>query len=217
MRKTASTARKHRGRKPRSPAPPLSSPAPAPPPETLAAEEFEQRLGRSHRQGGALILLTTPKGALPAQQRLSESFALEERSCDQLLLAAMHEVASEKGVDWQKALEADSHPGSREWANLQRLLELALPKLEKRLLETAGTVLLTSPGLLGRYDQIGLFERLKEPEPGRPLRGLWTLLPSNEQSAGPRLAGKAIPVLGPAEWAWTPESWIQGAHRVAPE
>ena len=133
----------------------------------------------------------------------------------------MHRVAEKAKVDWKVALLADAQPGSRDWTNLLRLVELALPEVEAELLATPGTVLLTDPGLLARYDQIAMLERLRErlkkPEEGRALHALWTLVPSNDQSSGPKLQGKAIPVLSPAEWAWTPESWVRGAHLAKAE
>ncbi len=48
-------------------------------------------------------------------------------------------------------------------------------------------MLLTEPGLLGRYDRLdlleGLRERLASPEPGRALRGLWVVVASASLTA----------------------------------
>jgi len=34
------------------------------------------------------------------------------------------------------------------------------------------------------------------------------LIPADEQSPLPMMEGKAVPVIGPAEWARVPERWI---------
>ncbi len=193
------------------------TPRPAPPAETLAAEECERRLRRAAEPGAWLVLRTLPQLAQRAAECLTERFALTHLSGDRLLLDALRETAEAARVDWDVVLAADAAaPESRDGRNLRRLVERALPAVEQRLLAGAGTVLLTEPGLLGRYDRLdlleGLRERLARPEPQRTLAGLWTLVPSDEQSEAPRLHGRAIPVLGPGDQTWLPESWVNGAH-----
>lgn len=193
------------------------TPRAAPPPETVAAEEFERRLRRAADRGGFLVLLALPERAGHAAEAIADRFEVTHLSLDRLFLDALHAAAAAANVDWRVVLAADAaDPGSRDWRNLQRLVERALPKVEERLLATPGTVLLTEPGLLGRYDRLDLFERLRErltrPEEGRALTGLWVLVPSDEQSEAPRLHGRAIPVLGSGDRGWVPESWVTGAH-----
>lgn len=193
------------------------TPRPAPLPETLAAEDFEQRLQRSAEEGAWLALLTVPQLAGRLAEELGRRFALTRYSFDRLLLDALKEAAGALNVDWRVVLRADAaEPASRDWNNLKRLVTRALPRVEERLLATEGTVLLTEPGLLGRYDHLDLLESLRErlalPEAGRALRGLWVVVASDEQHDVPRLHGRPLPVIGPGDWAWVPESWIRGAH-----
>jgi hypothetical protein len=46
------------------------------------------------------------------------------------------------------------------------------------------------------------------------LHGLWVLLAADEQSVLPILNGKAVPVIGPGQWARIPEAWIYNRHRA---
>lgn len=197
-----------------------SSPRPAPDEETLAAQDFEQRLRRADTQGSWLALLTLPQLTQRTAERLRERFPeLVPLSGDRLLIGALRRAADRLGVAWSVVLEADAaEPGSGDWRNLQRLVEHALGEVETELLDQPGTVLLSEAGLFGRYDRLdlleGLRERLASPEEGRALRGLWLLVPGDQQSDAPRLAGRALPVIGPGDWARVPESWVSGAHLV---
>jgi len=76
------------------------------------------------------------------------------------------------------------------------------------------TVLMVYPGLLPRYDQMDLLTRLRE-QVGRPggIPGLWMLIASDAQTTLPVIDGKAVPVIGPAEWARIPDGWLRNVHR----
>ena len=72
-----------------------------------------------------------------------------------------------------------------------------------------------APGLLARYDQLGLFDRLRARiMDGGPLRTCWTLLPADDQTDRPLVDGQAVPVLTPNEWARVPRSWLKNLHRA---
>jgi hypothetical protein len=67
---------------------------------------------------------------------------------------------------------------------------------------------------LARYDQMDLLSQVRE-KVGRPdgIPGLWMLIPADLQTQLPVIDGKPVPVIGPAEWARIPESWLRNAHR----
>ena len=48
---------------------------------------------------------------------------------------------------------------------------------------------------------------------GGVLRGLWVLLPSDEQNALPTLDRKEVPVISSNQWARIPEAWLANANR----
>jgi hypothetical protein len=89
-----------------------------------------------------------------------------------------------------------------------------LPAVEQALLRAPGPVLLVYPGLLARYDQIQLFERLREAcLQRREAPGLIVLIAADEQRHMPVLDGKPIPVILASEWTRIPEAWLENVHR----
>jgi len=91
----------------------------------------------------------------------------------------------------------------------------ALPQAEEQLVGTHGTVLLENAGLLARYGQLGLVDRLRAAASGsQPLDGCWLLVPADEQGTMPTLDGEAVPALTPNEWARIPRPWLRNVHRA---
>ena len=89
-----------------------------------------------------------------------------------------------------------------------------MPVVEQALLTATGPVLLVYPGLLARYDQIPLLERLREACGRRDKApGFIALIAADEQHHMPVLDGKPIPVILASEWVRIPEAWLQNVHR----
>ncbi|MBF0261191.1 MAG: BREX system serine/threonine kinase PglW [Magnetococcales bacterium] len=185
------------------------------PPEVADARAFQKRLEKAAREGTFLALRVPPKKAEAMARRLESRFGFTVMSLDVLILEALREVAREKRImRWEVILEADGDPPeSRNWGNLMALVKLAIPKVEARIKAESGTVLLTDPGLLARYGRMDLISRLQE-QTLRPegLFGLWMLIPSDDQNAGPCINGAAVPVMTPGQWARIPDGWIKGLH-----
>lgn len=184
--------------------------------EELAVEAFESRLQR----GGWLVLRTPPRDARRALEALTDHYPVVHRSGDRLLLHALRRAAEEHRIpDWSVVLRADAaDPHSTDGRNLRSLVEAALPRVEAELLQTTGTVLLTEPGLLGRYDHLNLLERLRDrlalPDPERKLGGLWILIPSDDQSDAPKIYGRVLGLVSPAsECLPIPTAWLRRARR----
>jgi len=177
-----------------------------------AAARFERLLRRSARDRGFLVLTVTPRLAERAASALAhnlERHGLRRLSLERLLIEAMLRVAEREGADWDVILAADAAPrSSDDWALLVDLVRHhALPEVETTLESSAGTVLLTHPGLLARYDALAFLERLRE-RCGRGL-GAWVLVPTGDPTARPVLDGRALPVLGPNDWVAVPEAWVE--------
>ncbi len=188
-------------------------------PEVADARAFQQRLEKAAREGTFLALRVPPKHAGRMEHHLQERFGLTVKSMDALFLAALRDVAREKKIRrWEVILEADGeNPESRNWGNLMALVNLAIPRVEEQIKAESGTVLLTDPGLLARYGRMDLISRLQDQvflHGGRPegLFGLWMLIPSDDQNAGPSINGEAVPVITPGQWARIPDGWIHGLH-----
>ncbi len=187
-------------------------------PAVSVAQEVEQRLERATRDGGLLVLLVPPSDAVQAGRDL-ERLPITAVDVDRLLLGALRAQADARGVKWHAVLGADaSAPGERLWGRLQTLVAGAIADVEEQIAATKGTVLLLNPGLLVRYGQIGLIERLRDRIlAGGPLVGLWVLVPADRQSDRPLLDGTPIPILTPNEVLRLPGPWLRNVHRARPE
>ena len=106
-------------------------------------------------------------------------------------------------------------PDSRDWRNLHLLIGRAMPAVAQTLFAAEKPVLLVYPGLLTRYDQIHVLEKLRDACTQRQnAPGFLVLIASDEQRTMPVLDGKPVPVILASEWARLPEAWLTNAHRA---
>ena len=192
-------------------------PRPATDPDVVAASDFERRLSDAQRNGGMLSLMAHPE-ELPRAAAELRRMGVTVIDFDALLIGQMHAVADELRItDWDLVLAADaSDRASEEWTRLTRLVQRAMSTVEDRIANTAGTVLLEHVGLLGRYAQLGLFDRLRARiMAGGPLKACWTLIPADDQADRPSVDGHAIPVLTSNEYSRIPMPWLRNLHRAA--
>jgi hypothetical protein len=97
----------------------------------------------------------------------------------------------------------------------------ALAPVQAELLHGPDHILLTHPGLLARYDALGLLDELRErttrqPEPDQTLRTMWVLVPADDPDALPTIQGKAVPITSSAERLALPDAWLRNLHRTHP-
>ncbi|MDA0169809.1 BREX system serine/threonine kinase PglW [Solirubrobacter taibaiensis] len=185
-------------------------------PDVVTARDFERRLADAQRNGGMLSLMAYPQ-ELPDAAGELRRLGLTVIDVDALLIGQMHATAEELGADWSVVVAADaSDRASENWTNLTRLVQRAMSAVQASIVDTEGTVLLENVGLLGRYAQLSLFDRLREQiMAGAPLRACWTLIPTDDQADRPAVDGHAIPVLTTNEYARIPKPWLRNLHRAA--
>jgi len=186
------------------------------------AAAAEERLQRSLRQGGLLVLTTAVRLGRHADaelvRRFGTSHGLTRMNCDALLLAELKLQAAAAGVDWNVVLRADAaDKGSRDWTNLMRLVQRALPALRAAVLQNASPVLMVSAGLLARYELMPLIAEI-EATAGRPGQtpSVWLLLPTAQQGL-PVIDGVAVPMVNNIHNTQTlalPQAWIENQHRA---
>jgi hypothetical protein len=195
--------------------------------ETADATAVEERLNRSLRQGGLLVLTVHPRIARHAESELLHRFGqpgtrpapLQRTSFDGLMLSALREQAAAAGVDWNVVLEADAADrGSRHWINLQRLVHRTLPTLRTALLKSTAPILLVSAGLLARYQLMTLISEIEE-DAGRPdnTPSVWLMLPTAHQGL-PVIDGVAVPIVNNMQNTRTlalPQAWVENKHRAS--
>lgn len=187
---------------------------PSPRFEELSPEEtdlrlFDERLKHAVENGAFLALTVSPKALARVEKRLTESYPVERKSLDAVLLRHMHAVVEERKADWSVVVRADAaSKDSGDWANLLRVVRLALPRVRAELGGSERTVLLTNPGLLARYDQLSFLDELRDAagRTGGP-PGLWLLVPADGQEEKPVIDGKPVPVYSRGQWKRVPEAW----------
>lgn len=188
------------------------------------AQAAEIRLQRALKSGGLLVLTVEPRQARHAEAELLRRFgpdstttpALQRMSFDALLLKALRAEADRARVDWSMVLRADAaEPGSRDWANLQRLVQRTLASLKPLLLDNPAPLLLTNVGLLARYDLMELVTEM-EASAGRPghTPAVWLLLPSHKEGL-PVIDGVPVPLVNSTQAFGLPTAWIENKHRAA--
>ncbi|MEA5465558.1 BREX system serine/threonine kinase PglW [Leptothoe sp. PORK10 BA2] len=181
-------------------------------PEEADARMLEERLERSIKDGAFLALLVNPKRYQEAKEELCQRFPVQLIDYEALFLKALRQVADKAKVKWELVLQTDGTPHSGDWNKLMLLVGRAMPLVEAELLQADRTILLIYPGLLARYDQMTLLERLRE-KVGRDdgIPGLWLLLPNGQQAT---IDGKAVPLLSPGQRAKLTDDWIGNRHRA---
>ena len=186
-------------------------------PDIAEAASIENRLRHSAAEGGYLILTVEPSQLERARAELAARFDLDACDLDDLFLESLHTEAERARASWDVVLAADAKAhNSTDWANLQRLVDRALPGIEGRLRSVQKTCLALHPGLLARYGHMNLIGGLAADvgRPGGP-RGLWVLAPDNGSHTLPRLNGVPIPITNPAQHTRLTSAWLRNEHRAA--
>jgi serine/threonine protein kinase len=189
-------------------------------PGDTEAELLDRRLARLADEGGFLVLTVAPKLASMAEEGL-QRFPVRPISLEAALLAAMKAAAVAANARWDVVLNADaSPPDSRDWQRLQMLVRTALDQVEQQIADPDRTVLLTRPGLLAHFGQIGFLERLRDrigrrsAGNGQSIHGLWVLVPHVGPDELPVLDKEPVPVLTPGQWTRIPEDWATNRYRA---
>lgn len=181
-------------------------------PEEADARQFEERLQRGIGEGVFLVLLVNPKYYQQACHELCDRFPVKLVDFEGLFLEALRQVADKAKVNWDLVLQTDATPHTGDWDKLMLLVGRAMPIVEAQLAAMDQTILLIYSGLLARYDQMTMLERLRDCI-GRSggIPGLWLLLPGDQQAM---IDGKAVPILSPGQRSRVPASWLGNRHRA---
>jgi len=188
-----------------------SLPPDLPPTEAAARERAsraERALQSSLQSAGFLVLATDPHLALDVEDAIARRFPVEVLDCDALLIAGMRDRAAKF---WDRVIAADADPSNElDWTRLKKVVTGVIPEFESRIRAAGRPVLLTNPGLLARYDQLSVLDRLRDD----PSRGIWLLAPGSDTQK-PMIDGRAIPVFSESQWTRLDEAWVKNLHRGA--
>ncbi|MDX1653634.1 MAG: BREX system serine/threonine kinase PglW [Candidatus Competibacteraceae bacterium] len=183
---------------------------------------FRRQVETAIEERRFLALGVRPHHMAQAAEGLVAVYGFRAISFDELLLRHIHRVceAMARPPQWEVVLRADgAEANSRDWQNLQRLVNRALPGMTREVLEGGEPVLLTDTGLLGRYKLVHswlqpLRDRLLA-DPQMP--ALVLLIASDGQHAGATIDDTPIPAgAGAREFARVPRGWVSaGSAREA--
>ena len=207
-------------------------------PDIADARQFEERLQRGIKDGSFLALMVNPKYYDRACRELCDRFPVKLVDFEGLFIDALRDVVDKAGAKWEAVVDTDAIPGEGNWDKFMVLVKRAMPQIEEFLdcgswfLAEDGkaanshdaenkqprtknqepeNILLTYVGMLARYDQMALLDRLRERvERGESLRSCWILLPGDQQAM---IEGRTVPIIGPGQRARIPESWLRNVHR----
>jgi hypothetical protein len=116
--------------------------------------------------------------------------------CEREMLGALQQEARAKRIKWEVITRADSAgPGTRDWENLVKLASAGARRVEERPKARERSTLVI-PGLLGRYGQLSVLERLADSLGPQSLCGLLPEATARPRPHGgrPRDSGAADPV-----------------------
>lgn len=194
-------------------------------PEIADARQFEERLERGIKEGSFLALIVNPKCYQRAVSELQTRFSIEVVDIEGLFVDTLRDVASKANAKWEALVNADAKPGSEPWKKFMVLVNRAMPIVEKSLVTGDSSlandqgqvsnykrsILLIYPGLLARYEQLGLLEKIRD-QIGRSkgLHSCWILIPGDNQAF---IDGKPVPIISPGQKTTIPDQWIRNEHR----
>jgi serine/threonine protein kinase len=194
-------------------------------PEIADARQFEERLERGIKEGSFLALIVNPKCYQRAVSELQNRFSIEVVDIEGLIVDTLRDVASKANAKWDALVNADAKPGSEPWKKFMVLVNRAMPAVENSLVtghsslandkgqrtKDKRSILLIYPGLLARYEQLGLLEKIRD-EIGRSkgLHSCWILIPGDNQAF---IDGRPVPIISPGQKTKVPDQWIRNEHR----
>ena len=194
-------------------------------PEIADARQFEERLERGIKEGSFLALIVNPKCYQRAVSELQNRFSIEVVDIEGLIVDTLRDVASKANAKWEALVNADAKPGSEPWKKFMVLVNRAMEVVSRQLLVISKDaenrdlktenrkrrILLIYPGLLARYEQLGLLEKIRD-EIGRSggLHSCWILIPGDNQAF---IDGKPVPIISPGQKTKIPDQWIRNEHR----
>lgn len=176
------------------------------------AEKLDHTLHASLREHGFLVLTAVPKLLLPAIDELRARFGTEVVNLEETLLTAMRQFSIEKGIDWNKVITADAEPENHpDRRKLEQLVGAVVPRIERELATRKKALLLTFPGMLAAYNQLGVIERIRD---NSNPAARWILVASSAKDQRPTIDSKPVPVFSRAQWEALSPFWIK-EHRSA--
>jgi serine/threonine protein kinase len=177
------------------------------------ARDTERKLGLASARPSCLVLMTALQDYHDAVDEITRRFAPCVIDLDRAILNGMRQIAETRNISWERVLTADAEPNdSRHRWRLGDLVADAMAGVEVAIRASTRRVLLVNPGLLARYRQTAMIDRLR----ANPGPGVF-LLVAGRDTHKPMIDSEPAPLLSPNQWARVNTYWIKNRHRGVTE
>lgn len=176
----------------------------------VAIAEFDDRVRLCLAQRALLVLGVTADQATVAERGLATRHGLTPRSFDALFLAELERIMARGHVDPDLVYRTDGAGRADDgWPRLRALASTTAQAVAASLLPPAAPLLLTQPGLIGRYALVGFLERLVTSARDDDAGAAIILLIPGHEGGRPMIGEVAVPGLLPGQHAWIPRPWLR--------
>ena len=173
---------------------------------------FDRKILKAEQECAFLVLSVHPRRLSHANEALKSRFDLDFIDFDSLFIPILKKEAQRLDIQWDVIIRADaaSHD-SKDWKNLQKLVQRCIPEINKKLSLYQKTILLTGIGLIARYNLMHILENFRDRsrEASNHLKGFWILVPASERNQLPTINGIPVPILGSSQHLRIPAKWIK--------
>jgi hypothetical protein len=175
----------------------------------VAIAEFDDRVRLCLARRALLVLGVTADQAGVAERTLAARHGLAPRSFDALFLAELERIMARERISPDLVYRTDGAGRADDaWPRLRKLAEATATAIAGALLPPAAPLLITQPGLIGRYGLVGFLERLvasaRDDDAGQAI----VLLIPGHEGGRPMIGEVAVPGLLPGQYAWIPRPWL---------
>jgi hypothetical protein len=185
-------------------------------PDEQVRREFEERVRTAARNRSFRVLEVSAALAERAGSELARMLGVRAISLEHEVLAALDEVVGElEGLDTTVIYDTDREgpTGSENWAVLTDFMEQSAGRVMKGLAQRKGTLVLTQPGILARYQLSSALHTLLQATQRDDGPGVFLVVPSlSEASPTPVIHAPMhplpIPLSSPGQRLPIPEIWI---------
>jgi serine/threonine protein kinase len=185
------------------------------------AREFDERLRLAARRRLFRVIEVNCAFADEVAARLTRDLGVRKVSLDREILRAADGVIREWEIPDPAVLSDADHRGASgpDWQNLRDLMRESAERVVRDLVARSESVLLTQPGLLGRYRLDGVLTSLIEATQKDDGPAVFLLVPAFDDP-GPAPIDAVpepmpVPQTSPAQRLRVPASWIENRHRAA--
>ncbi|MCZ2839926.1 BREX system serine/threonine kinase PglW [Modestobacter sp. VKM Ac-2985] len=178
-------------------------------PLSVSGGQLDRRLTESARSRSFLALGVSAPRHDRAVTTLVERHGARVLDVTGVFIDALR-TQSEGKIGWTDVVAADARPaGTREALGLSRLVEFALPAINRAIeaMDGESPLLLVEASPLSRYDKLSMLSRWTDLSAPRR-QAVWVLVPQLAGNTGPMLDGRPLPLAAPGQFLRLDDEWL---------